>query len=209
MTTVNPSLSAEDAAVTERPTPSRIAAGVGLLGSAMAAACVALLGDGAGTGTGTDITATLLGSATRFQLTAIIAVYAAAALCVAAVRLGRRVGGDAGTLATLAGVAVSVLMAAYYATFAAGAVVADYVLTDAGPGVGESALVLLNVVEMTRYAPGLILVAAVLVRWRRLPKALTVPAAVLAAMTVFPTTSWVAAILIPIWLGLAAFGRGR
>jgi hypothetical protein len=88
-------------------------------------------------------------------------------------------------------------------------VVADYVLTEAGPGVGEAALVVLNVVEITRYAPGLLLVAAVLVARRRLPRTITVPAAVLAALTVFPMTSWVAAVLIPVWLGIAAVDRRR
>ncbi len=66
---------------------------------------------------------------------------------------------------------------------------------------------MLNVVEITRYAPGLLLVAAVLVARRRLPRTITVPAAVLAALTVFPMTSWVAAVLIPVWLGIAAVGR--
>ncbi|CAN5751147.1 hypothetical protein BH24ACT8_BH24ACT8_15830 [soil metagenome] len=209
MTNLNASLTTGEETLTESATSSRTAAAVGLLGSVMAASCVVLAGNGAGTGTGADITSTLLSSPTRFQLTAIIAVYAAAALCVAAVRLGRRIGGDAGTLATLAGVAVSVLMAGYYACFAAGVVVADYVLTEAGPGVGEAALVVLNVVEITRYAPGLLLVAAVLVARRRLPRTITVPAAVLAALTVFPMTSWVAAVLIPVWLGIAAVDPRR
>jgi len=74
----------------------------------------------------------------------------------------------------------------------------------------KAPLVLLNVVEVTRYAPGLLLVAAVLVARRRLPKAITVPAgllAVLTVLTVFPMTSWIAAVLIPIWLGVCAVGR--
>ncbi len=74
---------------------------------------------------------------------------------------------------------------------------------------GEASLVLLNVVEVTRYAPSLLLVAAVLVARRRLPKAITVSAGLLAVLTVFPMTSWIAAVLIPIWLGVCAVGRHR
>ncbi len=39
--------------------------------------------------------------------------------------------------------------------------------------------------------------------------AITVPAAVLAALTVFPMTAWVAAVLIPVWLGIAAVDPRR
>lgn len=84
---------------------------------------------------------------------------------------------------------------------------ANLLLNDPGLGVGEASLALLNVVEVTRYAPGLLRVAAVLVARRRLPKTITVPAALLAVLTVFPMTSWIAAVLIPIWLGVSAVGR--
>lgn len=64
-------------------------------------------------------------------------------------------------------------------------------------------------VELSRYAPGLLLVGAVLVNRRSLPRTITVTAWVLLAAMVFPMTTWVAAILTPVWLGVAAALAGR
>lgn len=209
MSTLHKSSAGAPRTSTEESKRLTAAGGVGLLGSALAFSCIFLLGGGLVGDSGADVTAALVDEAIRLQLTAITAMFAAVALCVAAVRLGRRIGGDAGSTATVAGVAVSLLMSAYYSVPAAGALVADLLLNDPGPGVGEASLVLLNVVEVTRYAPSLLLVAAVLVARRRLPKAITVSAGLLAVLTVFPMTSWIAAVLIPIWLGVCAVGRHR
>ena len=45
--------------------------------------------------------------------------------------------------------------------------------------------------------------AAVFVARRRLPRAVGVSAGLLALLTIVPLTSWVAALLIPLWLGMA------
>jgi hypothetical protein len=82
--------------------------------------------------------------------------------------------------------------------------VADYTLSNAGPGVGESTAVLVNLTELTRYAPGLALVVAAVAARARLPRPAWITAAVLVVMTVFPMTSWVAALLIPLWLAVTA-----
>ena len=96
------------------------------------------------------------------------------------------------------------LYAAYYASFGAAALVATQMLDDPGAGVGEAASLLVNLTEITRYAPGLSLVVAAVVARRFLPRGVWMTAAALAAMTVFPLTSWLAALLIPLWLGLCA-----
>lgn len=180
-----------------------------LLGSVATAACFFVLGIGERGGTGAEVLAHLDQHATRYQLASILATFAALPLTLAAVTLGRRIGGDAGRLATAAGVTVAFLMAAYYSAYAAGVAVSQFVLDEAGPGVGESSLVLLNLVELTRYAPGLVLVGAVLVARRRLPRTITVPAWVLLAAMVVPVTTWLAAILTPVWLGVAGALAGR
>lgn len=58
-------------------------------------------------------------------------------------------------------------------------------------------------VELTRYAPSLVLLAAALVARRSLPKPVTIAAAVILAMIFIPFTTWIAAILTPVWLGVA------
>lgn len=186
-----------------RLSAARLTVPVCLLASALAAGCFFVLGIGARGGGGADVLAQLDQNVTRYQLASLLGVWAAAGLSVAAARLGRRIGGDAGRLATVAGIAIAFLMAAYYSAYAAGVAVSQFVLDESGPGVGESSLVLLNLVELSRYAPGLVLVGAVLVARRRMPRTITVPAWVLLAAMVFPMTTWVAAILAPIWLGVA------
>ena len=187
----------------------RLTTPVCLLAAAMTASCFVVLGIGARGGSGAEVVADFDQHGTRYQLASILAIWAAVGLGVAAARLGRRIGGDAGRLATAAGVTVAFLMAAYYSAYAAGVAVSQFVLDESGPGVGESSLVLLNLVELSRYAPGLVLVGAVLVARRRLPRAITVPAWVLLAVMVFPMTTWLAAILTPVWLGVAGALAGR
>lgn len=191
---------------------ARLAAPFCLLGAVAAAGCFAVLGIGESGGTGAEVTAKLGDDAARYQLASVLAIFTSIPLAVAAARLGRRIGGDAGRLATLAGVLVAVLMAAYYSAYASGVAVAEFVLDEAGPGVGESTLVLLNLVEFTRYAPGLLLIGAVLAARSRLPRGITIPAWVLLVLTVVPMTTWLAALVIPVWLGvtgaLAVGGAG-
>lgn len=175
------------------------------LGSALLAAVPFFLAQLTGD-TGAEITAGAVDDAVPLQTAGILAVLAAAGLVYAAARLGRAVGGEAGRTVAAAGVAVAVLYAAYYAVFGAAGVVASQMLDDPGAGLGESASLLLNLVEITRYAPGLALVVAAVVARRRLSRSIWVSAAVLAVMTALPFTSWVAALLIPLWLGLSAAG---
>lgn len=138
---------------------------------------------------------------------AIIAVLVAAALFLAAVRLGRAVGGEAGLLVTAAGSAVALMYAGYYSVFGAGGVVAAQMLEEPGAGLGEATSLMLNVMEIARYAPGLALVAAVLVAGNNLPRWVRITAGVLVVLCLVPLTSWVAALLIPLWLGAAAATR--
>ena len=160
---------------------------------------------------GAEITAGIVEDAVALQVAAFIAVLASAGLFLASVRLGDVLGGMAGRVATAAGAAVAVLFAAYYSTFGAAGTVATVLLDEPGPGLGEAASLLLNVVEITRYGPGLALVVAAVVSRRMLAKAIWIPAAVLAVMSLAPFTAWIAAVLIPMWLGLAAAfpGDGR
>jgi hypothetical protein len=153
---------------------------------------------------GAEITAGLVDDATLLMSGAIVAVLVAAALFLAAVRVGRAVGGDAGLLVAAAGSAVALMYAGYYAVFGAGGVVASQMLTEPGAGLGEAASLVLNVMEITRYAPGLALVAAVLFAGRLLPRWVGVTAGVLVVLCLVPFTSWVAALLIPVWLGAVA-----
>jgi hypothetical protein len=174
-----------------------------LLGAVAAASCFAVLGIGEAGGTGAEVTAKLGDDAGRYQLASILAIFTAVPLSLAAARLGRRIGGDAGRQATLAGVLVAVLMAAYFSAYAAGVSVAEFVLDEAGPGVGESTLVVLNLVEFTRYAPGLLLIGAVIAARKALPRSITIPAWVLLVLTLVPMTTWLAALIVPVWLGVA------
>ena len=173
------------------------------VGSAAAVAVIPLAGGAAGSD-GLAVADDLVASSTRVQWAAVLAAVAAAALILAAVRLGRHVGGTAGAVMTISGAAVSIFLGAYYATFAAGAVVASYLYDETSAGVGDATLVLLNMVEMTRYAPGLALTVAAVTARRSLPRPLVVAAGVLALMFLMPFTAWVAALAVAVWLGVAA-----
>jgi len=81
-------------------------------------------------------------------------------------------------------------------------------LDEPGPGLGESTLVVANMVDVTRYAPSLVLLVAALVARRSLPKPVTIAAGVILAMVLFPITTWIAVILTPIWLGVAGAVSG-
>ena len=175
-----------------------------LLSAAVTAGCFFVLGIGSGAGTGAEVTERLTDNAARYQLASILAIFAAAGLGLAAVRLGRRIGRQAGSVATAAGAAVAFLCAAYYSAYAAGSNVASFVIDEPGAGVGEATLVLLNGVDLARYAPGLLLVAAVLAARRRLPKSVTISAWGLLVVMFVPMTTWIAALLIPVWLGVTA-----
>lgn len=155
--------------------------------------------------TGAAITAGLLKDSTLLMVGSIVAVLVAAVLFVAAARLGRRFDGDARAVVTAAGSAVALMYAGYYAVFGAGGVVAAQMLDDPGAGLGESAALLLNVMEIARYAPTLALVAVVWFAGGHLGRGwVRVTAAVLTVMALVPLTSWVAALLVPVWLAAAA-----
>jgi hypothetical protein len=178
---------------------ARFACAAATIGTVVPFVLASLTGD-----SGAEITAGLEADVVSLTVAGIVAVLVSSALFLAAVRLGDRVGGGLGRLVTAAGAAVALMYAAYYATFAAGAVVAAEMLTDPGPGLGEATALLLNLTEIARYAPGLALVAAAVAARDALPKPVRIAAGVLVAMTVVPLTSWVAALLIPVWLGVSA-----
>jgi hypothetical protein len=177
----------------------RIVCGAAAVGTLAPFAMSSFSGD-----SGAEITESLVSQSTLLMTSAFIAVMVAAALFLAAVRLGRVIGGDSGSVVTVAGSAVALMYAAYYGSFGAGAVVGAEMVGDPGPGLGEATSVLVNVTEIARYAPGLALVAAVLVAGGRLPRWVRITAGVLALLTLVPLTSWVAALLIPLWLGATA-----
>lgn len=155
--------------------------------------------------TGADITAGLVERSTALMVGSILAVLVAAGLFLAAARLGRRFDGDARTVVTAAGSAVALMYAGYYAVFGAGGVVAAQMLEEPGAGLGESASLMLNVMEIARYAPTLALVAVVWVAGAHLGRGwVRVTAAVLTVLALVPLTSWVAALLVPVWLAAAA-----
>ena len=158
--------------------------------------------------TGAEIAAGLVDDAVALGVGSILAVLVSAALVLAAVRLGRSVPGDAGTVLLAAGCAVALMYAGYYAVFGAGGVVASQMLDEPGPGLGEATTLLLNIMEITRYAPGLALVAAAVAARRHLSRWIHVTAAVLLVLTLVPLTSWAAALLAPMWLALAGAAVG-
>lgn len=199
MTTLTTPTATDTEPVSRRTSWSRIVCATAAVGAIVPAALSQLTGN-----SGAEITAGLVDDATVLMVGAIVAVLVASALFLAAVRLGRAVGGDAGVVVTAAGSAVALMYAGYYSVFGAGGIVAAQMLDDPGPGLGESASLLLNIMEVTRYAPGLALVAAVAVAGRHLPRWVHVTAGVLVVMCVVPLTSWVAALLIPLWLGAVA-----
>ena len=199
MTTLT-TATATDEAAAGRPRPwARIVCAVAAVGTVAPVLLAQLRGT-----SGSAITAALVEDATLLMTAAIVAVLVSAVLFLAAVRLGRAVGGDLGTLVTAAGSAVALMYAGYYAVFGAGGVVATQMLDEPGAGLGESASLVLNVMEITRYAPGLALVVAVLAVGRHLPRWVRVTAGTLAVLCLVPVTSWVAALLVPLWLAATA-----
>lgn len=173
------------------------------LGAAIAAVPVAAVSTLTGD-SGSEVTAGLRADTVSLTVGSLLAVLVSAALVVAAVRLGRAVPGDTGVVLIVSGALVAGLYAGYYAVFGAGAVVASQMLADPGPGLGEASLLVLNVMEIARFAPGLALVVAALAARRHLPRGVTITAGVLLALMVAPFTTWVAALLLPAWLGLSA-----
>lgn len=157
--------------------------------------------------TGAAVTQVLVEDATSLTAGSLLAVLVAAGLLLSAVRLGRSVPGDAGRVLALAGSGVALLYAAYYGVFGAGAVVASQMLEAPGSGLGEASLLLLNMTEIARFAPGLALVVAAIVARRELPRALWATAVALLVLVCLPFTTWVAALLTPLWLALAAAAR--
>ncbi len=158
--------------------------------------------------TGAEITASLVGDAAMLQVGAGVAAVAGALLLVAAARLAAAIPGFPGRVAGMAGAGVAILFVAYYASFGAGAVIATEMLGEPGPGVGESTALLANLTELARYAPGLALTTAAALARRHLPAGVWVTGAVLALLTLVPFTSWVAALAIPLWLGISAAALG-
>lgn len=152
--------------------------------------------------TGAEINAGLIEDRSQLLIGTYVAVWVAAGLFLAAVRLGRTVPGAVGAVITAAGSAVALLYAGYYSAFGAGAVLVDP--DRSGPGIGEAAWVVLNAMELTRFAPAFALVVAALLAGSALPRWVRVVAALLAVTTLVPMTAWVAALLVPVWLGVSA-----
>lgn len=185
--------------------PVRIACAVGALLALVPLALCSFSGD-----TGAEITASVRDDAAALQGGAAAAALAGALLVVAALRLAASVPGLAGRVMAASGVATAVLFVAYYAAFGAAGVTADHVVTDPGAGLGEATAALVNMAELTRYAPGLALAGAAVAGRRHLPAGVWIVAVVLAVATLVPFTSWGAALLMPLWLGVsAAVVRGR
>lgn len=157
--------------------------------------------------TGAAVTEVLVEDRTSLTAGSLLAVLVAAGLLLSAVRLGRSVSGDAGRVLVAAGSGVALLYAAYYGVFGAGAVVASRMLAEPGSGLGEASLLLLNMTEIARFAPGLALVVAAIAAHRRLPRALWGTAVALLVLVCVPFTTWVAALLTPLWLAVAAAAR--
>ena len=153
--------------------------------------------------TGTEITTSLVDDAMPITLGSITAVLVSAGLFLAAARLGAFVTGMAGRIVATAGAAVAMMYALYYSSFGAGAIVAAQMLSEPGAGVGEGTALLVNLTEVARYAPGLALVVASFMGRRSLPRPVGIAAVVLALLTIVPFTSWVAALLIPLWLAVS------
>lgn len=201
MTTITHPADLQD--VADRPRTVRLVCAAASVLAVVPFALASFPGD-----SGAEVTDALVADATTLQLAGIVAVLAAAGLFLAAVRLGDSIGGLAGRVTTSAGTAVALMFGIYYATFAAAGVVATQTFDTPGAGLGESALLVLNVAEIARYAPGLVVVVAAVAARGRLSKGIWIPAAVLGVLTLTPFTSWIAALLIPLWLGLAAAFSG-
>ncbi len=173
------------------------------LGAVLAAAAVLALGDRITATDGVGLAQQLSDQAGPITLAAILATYAATALPVAVARVSRAVEGEAGAVVAYAGAATALLLALYYGSFAAGSIVGTELLAVPSAATGEAALVVANMIEFGRYAAGLALALGVTVAYRRVPKSLAISAIAMAVLAATPFTAWVAAILIPIWLGIA------
>ena len=199
MTTTSPALD-----LTRREASPDRAARIACATTAVLTVPVFLLTDLGSGDSGSAITQVLVEDSTPLTAGSLLAVLVAAGLLLASVRLGRSVSGDAGRVLLVAGSGVALLYAAYYGVFGAGAVVAGQMLSDPGPGLGEASVLLLNMAEIARFAPGLALVAAAVVARRELPRGVWGSAAVLLVLVFVPLTTWVAALLTPLWLAVAA-----
>jgi hypothetical protein len=204
MTTISPT---HDAARPEAA--SGRGARIACVATAVLTVPVFLLTDLGSGDSGAAITQVLVEDGTALTTGSLLAVLVAAGLLLSAVRLGRSVGGDAGRVVLVAGSGVAMLYASYYGVFGAGAVVAGQMLGDPGPGLGEASVLLLNMTEIARFAPGLALVAAAVFARRELPRGVWVAALVLLVLVFVPFTAWVAALLTPLWLAVAAASAGR
>lgn len=188
--------------------PDRAARAACLLAGVLTVPVFALTDLGPGE-SGAAVTDVLVADRAMLVTGSLMALLVSAGLILATVRLARSVTGDAGRVMAVAGGGVAILYAAHYGVFGAGAVVASQMLADPGPGLGEASYLLLNVVEIARFAPGLALVAAAVVARRELPRGLWVTAAALLVLVFVPFTTWVAALLTPPWLAVAGARAGR
>jgi hypothetical protein len=179
----------------------------GLLGTAL----IFILGDPLGgdgphgSSTGSAVSQALLAHESLLRTVAALAGVACAGLIVASVRVGGAAAGTPGRVITGAGTAVSVLMAGYYASFAAGVAVASYSLSEAGPGLGEATLVVLNAFSLAQFGPALALLVATAVA-PGLPRTARITAAILSLVVLIPFTTWIANLILPLWLGVTAAG---
>ena len=183
-------------------TGARAISALGAVGALAATLTLFSMGDPLGSTDADELTRALVDNQSGFLVSASLAAYAAAALFVAAARLGRMVGGEAGRVIGAAGAAVGVLLALYLGSFAGGASVAAHLVARPGPGASEATLVLVNGLEFARYGATLALLAATAVVVRR-RRGLAIPAIGLALLAATPFTAWIAALVAPVWLGVA------
>lgn len=176
-----------------------ISGAAGVIGSAL----ILVLGNPLSSTTGAGITGDLMSHDTRTHAVAWLAALACAGLILASTRLSRSAGGTSGRVIAASGASVVVLMLAYYASFAAGSVVATNGVTDPSGGLGEGTLVVLNAFSLTMVGPALALLVAAAAS-PALPRASRVTAVIVAVLLVVPFTYWIANLVIPLWLGLAA-----
>ena len=177
-------------------------------GALLAAAPIVVLGPGLMTSSGAGAVEMLAADAWRYQLGMGLAALATPLLMYAAARLGERVGGVAGRLAVISGAVVAALLSLFYAVFAGASVVAGHILDEPSGGLGEATFLLVNAVDLARFGPGLALAIAVILARRALPRPLGWSAWFLVALTLFPMTGWVAAMVVPVWLGIAGAVAG-
>lgn len=193
----------QDAVQSHRSKSTMAAVSVCLLGAVLAAATIPVIGNTFAGDDGSAITESAIDNAARLQLLSILAVYAGCALIFAAVRLSRRIGGMVGQLVGASGVSVAVLLVAYYSAFTAVASVGSFTIDSPSSGLAEAGLVVANMLDLARYAPGFVLVVAAAYAKDSVPRPLRILAIVLAVATVVPMTTWAAAMAIPVWLGVA------